>query len=86
MVSFSFLRVLLALWAMVMVAAVAQASGGRSLLAVPDCPKGTGEVCPHNGKKYYYCEAGEADGGCRPQAQDPFPNVDCRKQCVFQSN
>ena len=38
MASFTFFRVLLAIWAVMMVAAVAHASGGRNLLAGAHTP------------------------------------------------
>ncbi|KAL3153445.1 hypothetical protein ABBQ38_011779 [Trebouxia sp. C0009 RCD-2024] len=30
---------------------------------------------------YYLCSEGSAAGGCRSQAEGPFPDADCQKQC-----
>ncbi|KAL3139344.1 hypothetical protein ABBQ38_003679 [Trebouxia sp. C0009 RCD-2024] len=37
--------------------------------------------CPEGGA-YYLCSQGSAMGGCRPQADGPFPNEDCQAQCI----
>ncbi|BDA51562.1 hypothetical protein COCOBI_19-1180 [Coccomyxa sp. Obi] len=85
-------RVLLALWALVLLAAVVQASGGRALRQnsasnLPNCNKsipGADEAaaqCPQGGALFVVCLAGSAKGGCRPFNSGAFPAASCSSQC-----
>lgn len=54
---------------------------GRALLAnVVGCDGANVDAqCPSG--FYYLCSEGSAKGGCRSQAQGPFPDADCQRQC-----
>ncbi|CAL8465707.1 g5243 [Coccomyxa elongata] len=87
-------RMLLALWALVLLAATVQASGGRALRQnsannLPNCNKsipGADEAaakCPQGGVNFVVCITGSAKRGCRPSNNGAFPAAACSSQCFI---
>ncbi|CAK0784037.1 hypothetical protein CVIRNUC_007240 [Coccomyxa viridis] len=86
---------LLTLWAMLVLAAVMQASAHRAMLqtdalglrpcSLEASAAAIASNCPQDGQRYQVCLLGPAQGSCRLESAGLFPEAQCNTLCAFQS-